>query len=332
MKKLKSTSFIACLLFFNSVHMNAQNNSVFPDSNAIWRDYSWLQSVLPSHMHIDVWDDEYSMEGDTVLGLLYTKIYQARWYHTFDITPSSTLHDSVFSCGYYGAVRSDSSERVYFFASNDTMERLFYDFSQVAGDTMPYSIIYGNSVFNINIVKSVDSILIANQYHKQLNICTTTDTTTFVSLIKGIGSTKGLFPILILPTVPPCWYVFSLSCLYLDSINVFSSPTGCASPTPQICNLYSCSSATGLPEIADENRIKIYPCPFRDYLNIMVNKQGCKENIFAFILDETGRIIRKEKISDSNNRIDCSGIKSGFYIIRLISATGFMVQRKIIKI
>jgi len=329
MTKMKRVVVFFILIQFHFHPAKGQGTIVFPDSNAIWRDYGWSDSHGPSQYSMYVYDFQYSLEGDTIiLGLHYTKMNQTGWQHHIHVYPVPYVHDSTLVCGYYGALRSDSTERVYLFRATDTAECLLYDFGLAVGDTVPLSFIYSTYSYNINIVHSIDSVLIANQYRKRMNISIATASCCFASLIEGIGSTRGLFGSLV---VPPGNYCPNLVCFYQDSVNVFSSPPYCSSPTTNACSYISCSSPNGMFSIFKSTQIEVYPNPAQDYLNLDVTGFDNPESLTVCITDETGRLILERQLTSKSSGLNISNIAQGFYIVKLYSKSVLIAQKRFIK-
>jgi len=317
---MKAFLLIYLLLFITNA--SGQNSPVFPDSNAIWRNYSWLTGHSPGHTETQINDYEYMLDGDTVLVNHYSKLYSKGWRHNLNSSFSSQTHDSVFYCQYDGAIRTDSLKHVYWLSKYDSLERLLYDFNLSSGDTLPLTYSYPTYQININIVRSTDSLLIGNQYKKRFNICTTVDTSVVFSLIEGVGSTNGLFSTMILQQ--GIEHGENLICFYLNGILSYSTNNTSYSPTQQICKLFTC--------INPSERISIFPNPANSYLNIKLQDYVLNENVVATIFDETGRLLIQEKMTEQVLRINISGLSSGFYIIQLADQSNIIFQSRFIKI
>jgi hypothetical protein len=158
-------SFSLFFLILNLI-VKGQSYTSFTFPNSIWRDYIYTGNPIFSSLYeYNVYDYEYYTCGDTI-GEKYFKLYKVGYYH--DINRNWMLntitHDSTFSCSYFGAIRSDSLKKVYFLPADSSTEKLLYDFDLQIGDTLPLTYIYTTYQFSINIVKSIDSVLIALIY------------------------------------------------------------------------------------------------------------------------------------------------------------------------
>ena len=158
MKKLSLIIF-SLLLCFSSF---GQLNYFFPDSNSYFS-VSWMK---------------FWFEGDTTINdFKYKKVYMQS---NDSIADFSRAH-------YFTAIREDTiAEKVYCFNPcygilgeydplNEERELLLYDFSVNVGDTVRFCTFIGTQDFyypeiNELIVKSIDYVLIDNNYRKRINL------------------------------------------------------------------------------------------------------------------------------------------------------------------
>lgn len=128
--------------------------------------------------------------GDTVINnLVYKKLY----YSGFSFIQNS---EKKTISGFYTAIRNDTLNKKILFApaGYDTVISgtgiVLYDFNLTVGDSIGYN-------FNTNkkdLVTSIDSVMYCNRVHRRFN-----SETGWNTLIEGIGSVSGLFP-LVSPT------------------------------------------------------------------------------------------------------------------------------------
>ena len=79
-------------------------------------------------------------------------------------------------------------------------------------------------------------------------------------------------------------------------------------------------------ENIDKDKVKIYPNPVNDILNI-----SAPENIESVkIINSIGQLIYQEKVNTNELKINTNNYKSGFYIIS-IKTKAQLITRKIIK-
>ncbi|MBI4931553.1 MAG: T9SS type A sorting domain-containing protein [Bacteroidetes bacterium] len=150
----------------------------FPDSNASWNERCF--GLNPSHTCMNEDYRTLYINGDTVIGAYtYHKIYHAGYtaYSCWN-PPTNPVYQS-YNVYYDCAIRQDSlQKKVYIYMFGDT---LLYDFNLNLGDTVPPT--YSNS--GMFIVKTIDSVLVGNKYHKRFTV---EDSFVTDTLIEGIGS------------------------------------------------------------------------------------------------------------------------------------------------
>jgi hypothetical protein len=296
--------------------VSGQPYTDFPHSDAIWREYHSITGHSPGHSTTEARDSQYHINGDTIiLGVQYSKIDYSGWRTTTNSSVGGTTEESVFECYYVGAIRSDTLKHVYVFSAYDTSESLLYDFNLAVGDTLPLTFNYSTYYYNVNIVHSVDSIFMDSEFRRRFNICTTVNSNVVISLIEGVGSTKGLFGSLVLPPISE--YVNELICFYLNNELWYSSNS---SP----CKIYSCSDE-GTSEIA------VYPNPVGSEIGLSF--YGISGTYDLIIINASGQIVHSENIDVSAHPIHSiyKKLARGIYIVRLNNkakryTTKFIVQ------
>ena len=107
-------------------------------------------------------------EGDTIIGdNQYKKLY-------------ATYDSSMGNWYYIGAMREDSTNRVYYISGNTTNENLYYDFRLNQSDTFNFHVF--NNTYQM-IVNSIDTgTLINGEKRKRINF------NNFEEWIDGVGS------------------------------------------------------------------------------------------------------------------------------------------------
>lgn len=297
----------------------------------MWKDYSYRRSISPSQQYCYVDDYTYSIDGDTIIGKPYIKLKKTGWHHVIYSHNNLTTHDSTFSCTYFGSIRSDSLKKVFFIGKGLSTESLLYDFNLNVGDTLPLSFNYFSYEYNINIVSSIDSILIDGVYRKKYNICTTTyPPYIFASLIEGIGSTRGLFGNLVVPPVSSFLFGCELVCHYLDNNLVLGTLIPETTPTQTNFDIYQCQS-TGINEINKAPSIDVYPSPTFDILNIKLIDYKNANEIQIYIVDLSGRKLIESKLNTDFLSLNISQLESGLYILQLVENKKPLYFRKFIK-
>lgn len=73
------------------------------------------------------------------------------------------------------------------------------------------------------------------------------------------------------------------------------------------------TSGTGISELSYES-LSVYPNPANDVLNFESKFNGSAE-----VIDASGRVVSSATVTNGQNRLDISELKSGIYLLRLIS-------------
>lgn len=229
--------------------------------------------------------------GDTIINdTVYKKLYYMGY------TSSQNVSKTYIS-GSYGAIRNDTAQKkVWFNAGNTSF--FIYDFNVMNGDSICNPIDYSLPVtFNFcGKVLSIDSVNYCNTFYKRYNIENNQ------SIIEGIGSDKGLFPVKSSP-----WYS-DLLC-YNEKNNVDCKP----------CNM---NFSNNIDQTLNGNII---------YVNQSDNQlQVSSDYVMASVelVDISGRSIIKINRPKSKST-DIYVNQKGFYIIR-VKIDGKIFSKKII--
>ena len=320
MKKIVLIIFI--LISFIGLKAQSWVYHPFPTDSAKWREKSG--DVLCNCCN----DSETSITGDTLIsGFTYHKLKYAAAYHSMPNTayvsggywgcwggPNSLyylFHNS--SSSYSGAYREDVvGKKVYFVLPGQTTDTLLYDFGLSAGDTLPQSYI-SDTTTCLNVVSSIDSVLVGSVYHKRFNISNLLDMpsdSNYVSLIEGVGSTTGL--------LYPLMGQFERR----GELNCFSVHDSVLYPAGALCAQYN----VGIGELGEmELDVSIAPNPTDGKFQI----KTAQEINSIEVLDVFGRrIFYSEK---NPTEINISDFNNGIYFIRISDSKGNSVVKKIVK-
>lgn len=281
---------LTMLLCFNTVI--AQNIN-FPASGAIW----------------SVYDQKYLVNGDSSLN--------AKEYKKYYISNDSIVTTTSF----YALLREDTiTRKVYAIAAGSTLENLLYDFSLSVNDTAivyPLSFPICSGPVSIK-VESIDSILLAGNYHTRFKI-TGVDFPYGMEeyWIEGIGSTMGIFNSGITAIFVTDITYPTLLCFEKDAITIYHNPdfTDCYELYP-----------VGMPETEPEFDTYMYPNPTNALLNIKAEK----EIMYFQMLSSTGTIVLNSQVNKKTFTVDISNFPPGIYLLALTTHKGNIV-RKIIK-
>jgi hypothetical protein len=299
--------FIIISLIFLLKKIDAQTNVYhpFPDSSALWNETSWWASTpVGNNPQIEFFG------GDTIISNIHYKKIMASGYEY--ASGNQTCCNYVNR--YLGALRQDTAhKKVYFCNASTTKDTLLYNFNLHVGDTLKLT--YINHIANTNYVSSIDSILIGTTYRKQYNInglSVSSISSSFVSLIEGIGSTLGLLE----PLVAPFESGSALNCFSQNHVTLYPAGTD------------SCSSTVSIKEIKNNSSIilTIYPNPAQNNFTIKTNTNE-KQNLQVF--DVNDKLVLTQTINGTTN-IDASTLAQGVYNVSLTSNEGVVNKRLVV--
>ena len=253
------------------------------------------------------------MQDDTVFNnKTYKKIYEC------DYSPS--INNKVF----FGGLREDSTQKIFFFLDtnksiiynpnlNSLTEYLLYDFLLNVGDTL----LVKNLQDSIQIVQSIDSVFIANEYRKRWNLIGSNQI--LREWIEGIGSVHGLFY--------PLQFMFEdfqlLTC-YEDTSIFWSNPD---------LQGVDCFSVGIEPKMSKSSfSIKAYPNPVSTIINFEFEKTYSHKMLLE-IYDVLGQRVYDISIANNENniKINLEDLKKGIYFYKWTSNNKTIGAGKFIK-
>lgn len=268
------------LFFYVAPNLGAQNYVSFPTDSARWK-VMFTSSALGCQPLVAEY--QYTMEGDTIFSsVTYKKIFRTGY------TNNSFCYYGPF--GYIGSIREDNNKHIYLRLPNSNSDTLIYDFNLSVGDTVKSYLNY-NCIDPITVI-SIDSILIQTTYRKRLNLYGITCGVMDVSIIEGIGSTRGL-----LDYTPTFESVGTLECFSLREQTIYPDTTSnCPILITGLPNSNMnkdcavkliCTPNEGNVEFTNE----LNPCSFNS-MNIynglgQLVKSVCNENLFPFVISTT---------------------------------------------
>lgn len=179
MKKMKQVRFFILVFFLiqgicSSTY--SQNYYSLVDTNKVWN-VLYHQAIPP----FNYTTKSVKFAGDTI-------IHSKKYHKVF-------AQDSMLSIWYYyGRIREDSVKNVFFKpyvpqSPNDTLEKLLYDFSKHANDT----VVVQN--WQSMTIHHIDSVLVDSQYRKRYFLFYTNGSynpSFCEKWIEGIGSLNGV--------------------------------------------------------------------------------------------------------------------------------------------
>lgn len=281
------------VLFLISSSSFAQNYVPMPDSGGVW---------------INKWQ-EYYYNGMWVE--YYTPYYTSYCTHGEDTIINMQNYFKLDTCqgGYKGAMRNDNG-KVWWIPADSTQEYLAYDFTVQTGDTI-YDVFiedfWGTVGLHDIIVQqpnAVDSIQINGNWQTTIQL-------QGAEWIEGIGSSTGLFAEY-WPNVSN--YFVDLACHSVNDTTMYpnySSQEGCNWQT------------IGYREESDME-FRFYPNPVTSRLYIEFSEASGST---IRILDYQGKILLEMKAHNATASIDVSELKSGVYLLEIVSGKGRSISR-----
>lgn len=300
------------ILLFLTVKYSFSQYRPLPMQNAEWINHGGI--ALLSCPGCTIVNYKYYTDGDTIINSQkYVKIKK---------TEIPAINNVTLYPTYTGAIRQDTlNKKIYIVLSDSTTERILYDFSLQVGDTVN-SVLHDLaanecaplSAFNVEIISSIDSILINGNYHKVFNIqgsCTYN-----LSYIEGVGSNYGL----IFPNASSGIKQSYLTCTKVNGQTYFPySTASCTLPGPVSVTNFNINKT-----------IEIYPNPSNDKINIIIPDMEKSTTSKMTLLSPIGQILITEKINNQKNVMNISSLPKGFYILT-ISVNENTFTKKIIK-
>lgn len=294
-----------CQFYFLSF---GQVSEYLVDTNKMWSNL-WFTADggPPPQMFIT---DYIRFGGDTTIG-------QHSYKHIYRCYDSTLM-------GWYviGSIREDSMHRVYFIKSQDTVERMLYDFSIEIGDTVNfYNYEFGAYSWNF-IVTIIDSVFIYDRYIKRFR---ETTSPWAIVWLEGIGDLSGVLYIAGNQTMGAAR---TLLCYYDHGILKYSKPG-----YPAYNQCYITNSYPGIqnPEVPEP---RIYPNPFSSVAIIEYNLPQ-PSTVHIDIYNQLGKlvdIIEDDQLKGINrvtwNPVD---LPNGMYYVRLRALNHITTARVILQ-
>lgn len=267
----------------------SQDYFPFPDSNAIWNEYS-IHVEYPTNVASKT---RYGTIGDTIIeNFEYSKIYR--------LIDDTCLN--INNAEYFGAIREENKKIFALTIYHGDEEILLYDFSAEEGDT-----VYSNAQFgymaNPVLISNIDSIvLLDGTTRKRYWINGSLDE----FWIEGIGSQAGPFtPITDLLTN---YYEPHLSCFKQNESAVYLNNYS--------CDKCFCSLGTPIIEINGlQNRIHIYPNPAST--NIIIDFELNTESSITRLFNSNGKLIESKLSNSFPIQMNIDYLPIGFYLIQI---------------
>jgi hypothetical protein len=300
-EKMKKLLLICTTML--SVLANGQTSIYrpFPDSNAVWNINFYSGCMIGT-------DQEFysiTFSGDTTINsLTYHKLFSP-FVQSFISGGCNVTHTT----GYKGAIRQDTTnKKVFYVPPTDLNEQLLYDFTLQVGDTVKGFL--ESFAFQPDVVLSIDSVLVGDNYHKRwiINTCYN------IYLIEGIGSTFGLIEL-----SPGCitdYDGYTITCFQQNGQSIYPDTT---SNCQLITSIYSIDP--------NSSKVKVFPNPSNGLITVDFEQPSNIREIK--VTDLLGNIVKQQK-TFNNKKIYIDNLPSGVYILTIFDKDNKTINEKII--
>jgi hypothetical protein len=243
--------------------------------------------------------DNIKILGDTVYDSKEYKIIGSKYHQLNDLYP------------YYGFIREDTIEQKVYYLPNGyspQVEELLYDFSINDGDSITLNHNGQDSDYYVDSVRNFTTIIDTRKAYYLRGPANEWGYSKTPIWVEGIGALSNLLS-------SSDWYggPLGLGCFYSNDIKIFQS---------ELSKEYGvCELNTSVINDSQKDEIRIYPNPFRNYINIK-GETSIKISRIE-LLNVNGQIlISKETENNSGSLheiLEISEIECGIYYLRIIS-------------
>ena len=289
----------------------AQQYIPFPAKDARWKQHIeyFYEEPKPHGSSIT---KQYKIERDTIIkSKTYHLLSFSEWQRTYDATKTETW--SKYTQLYIGALREDSSKKVWFYDFKTGKDNLLYDFNQQEG--LLKKTFLNNS--DENQVVGIDSILLNGKHYRRLGIADKYGHTfePFTYIIEGIGNINGLFTEIARQPEERT----RLTCFSVNGEIIF-----------RLNDSTDCSLVTSIIESKIEKiNFNIYPNPSNGQFTIQT--QSIFPESYICVRDVLGRIVHQEKLQFPNQNINISSQPIGLYFVELRDGKNKSIQKLILQ-
>ena len=303
------TIFITLLILIFSVEIFSQDYRKLVDTTNKWNylDQAFLTSGVG-----EAKTNSLFITNDTIIEEVSYKKLMCKIIREIDTS-------IVFAAG----IREDTINQLVYLKTQFESEKLIYSFDHNVGDTISIDTTsYGDACF-IRFVKSIDTYDFNGFSGKKIEIC---DSVYYLNnpswppseiytdfWYEGIGSFVSIFNLLDIGSLPIS--EVELLCFWNDDNLIYQSPEW------NVCEyaiiITSINNNLIIPDL------KIYPIPVSNQLMVSTVTE-IKE---IQLLDINGNLI----FSTTRKDIDVSTLTDGIYLLRIVTESNEIINRKIIK-
>lgn len=219
-------------------------------------------------------------------------------------------------------IREDTTaKQVYVRFDGMYSDTLLYDFSLQIGDTL------GGFLGNCNLftVESIDSVLVGSSFRKRINYTSYLGDCHDLSIIEGIGSTKGLVECV----VPSFQEGIGLLCFSVDGVVLYNATAPCG-PDIVPCGLQLSAGSEGpghrnIP-------IRIAPNPNQGQFRLEFADPILAQTHYS-VCDATGRSLYLRPLPTGATLavVDLSRFGRGIYVLRVADPKGVWQERVVVE-
>lgn len=270
----------------------SQNYFPIVQENNEWSVLTVIESG-PYPWDTTYWTETFKLSGDTVIdNQTYKTVYKSQ-------------AEFPVNWNYWGGIREED-QKIWRKGTNNSPERLIYDFNLSVGDTM--------WVYEVDpmVVDSIGFELINNETRKHIYFSYPDYPSLTELWIEGIGSNRGILE------PGSATFVgggFWLLCMKENGEIIYYNP-----------NYNNCFLITEIAEI-NNTLIQIYPNPAQDKIKIK-NSGNLKIESISIIDLKGQKLMEFEK---TLTLLDLSKISTGIYLIKLIHENGEITKKIIIE-
>jgi hypothetical protein len=297
--KRKTLLFITILVLISVNGLYSQSGSYKPFPIIYG---SWIVKEQSSILYSST---AYEAIGDTNIGsYVYKKVSVA-------YSPNGSYGPKSFIFGYRNDI---TNKKVYIYTKIDGLfkDTLWYDFNLTIGDTIKESYssnndesqVHDGNYYDRRIIKSIDSVLICNEYYKRFNFCGNNGGI-YTGLVEGFGFEDNFVKI-----------GYTFSCSFIEILHTYHT-------------LFSCALSINEEETS-KTKLILFPNPVLRNMQFKFSNHNIAFPCNYSILDYLGKIIL-EGVAIENSNIDVSGIQNGLYFLFVQDKQKKLFQSKLLK-
>lgn len=301
MKKIIIKTIYLCAIIMSVTSLYAQSYIPLLQQNNQWN--ILRRDANPNLYYTEI----YKIDLDTIInGYLCKKV----------IKTNDSSSSAAFSFAYY--MYEDTLTKKIYTLDNNFNQKLYFDFSANAGDTLVLYCPYNNLVnCDTFYVTQTDTFNIGGLYRKRISSIFKSGGISLQAedWYEGIGTLKGLhyggYP-------PYIGELMKLLCFKNNNQLIFENTSS-----------YNCYYTNVGVNETELSQFSIYPNPVSD--NLYINNFQSKE-FYLQIFDIKGQLVFNQKLLEQINKISISNLQRGIYYVVIYNNSNKVFTKKIKKI